>query len=451
MMSKHRLLLAVLIVGMLCPCLFSGCGKNYDPMTRDQWREDIDYLAQELPQRHANLFYTLSEEDFHSRVGQLKASLDAMNGDEIIVELQKLVAAAGDAHTGTNISGGQVYPVEMYWFADGWYVVRTISDYGQILYGKLKAINGQDADEIYGKLAEVISHENDAWLKAQMGYYFMIPSVLHGLHIVDDLQSAAFTFETQAGETEEITLAPVSYNDVKDRLVGKEEDRADLPLYQKNGGQNYWYEYLPEYQTLYFKYNQCSEMEGKSFDDFTHQLLDAMDKDDAQKLVIDLRDNGGGNDMLLYPFIYALSHSPFNQEGRLFVIVGRKTFSSAVLNAVTLEKKTCATFIGEPTGGKPSHFGSVDSFQLPHSGITVRYSTMHLTHCILDDSILADPSALADDPSALEALEESVLRDPDALIEDTPSLIPDTCIEITIQDYIHDRDPVLEYALDYTD
>lgn len=444
---KHRLLSAVLITALLC-ALLSGCGsKDPAPMDTEKWREDIDYLAGELPKRHADLFYTLSEEDFNSRVEQLKASLDTMNEDEIKVEMQRLVAALGDAHTGTNISAGRMYPVEPYYFVDGWYVVSTLRDYEQVLYGKLTAINGHDMDEICARLSEVISHENGAWLKAQMRFYLMIPPVLHGIGIVDDAGNTAFTFETRAGEMVQLDLNPVNFADVKDDIVG--QGTGELPLYRRNSGENYWFEYLDADKTLYFKYNQCGEMEDTPFADFTQALIDTMDNGEMEKLVIDLRDNGGGDEELLFPFIHAVSHSRFNQEGRLFVIVGRQTFSSAVRNAVALRKKTEAIFIGEPTGGKPSHFGATDSFQLPNSGITVRYSTMHLTRVILDDRVLADPSAFAENPAALEELEQSILADPDALIEDTPSLMPDTVLEISIQDYIGNQDPVLQYALSY--
>ena len=444
---RHRLLSAALTVILLCG-LLPGCGRNAPAMDTEKWREDIDYLSAELPQRHANLFYTISEAEFNNRVEQLKESLDTMHEDEIQIALQKLVAAVGDAHTGTNIGAGEMYPVELYYFGDGWYVVSTLRDYEHILYARLTAINGHDIDEVYEKLSGVISHENGAWLKAQMRFYFMLPPVLHGIGVVDDTGETAFTFETRDGERVELDLAPVAFADVQDDIVGQETDARELPLYRQNGGQNYWSEQLDAHKALYFKYNQCREMEDQPFDDFIQGLLDAMDGD-VEKLIIDLRDNGGGNEELLFPFIHAVSHSRFNQEGKLFVIVGRQTFSSAVRNAVTLEKKTEAIFIGEPTGGKPRHFGATQTFTLPNSGITVSYSTMHLTHVILDDRVLADPSAFADDSAALEELEASIFNDPEALIGDSPSLKPDQVIEISIEDYIDNQDPVLRYALEY--
>lgn len=58
-----------------------------------------------------------------------------------------------------------------------------------------------------------------------------------------------------------------------------------------------------------------------------------------------------------------------NQPGKLFVIIGRSTFSAAMFLVGDLEEHTRAIFIGEPTGGKPNHFGSKRAWRRP-SGIT---------------------------------------------------------------------------------
>ena len=45
------------------------------------------------------------------------------------------------------------------------------------------------------------------------------------------------------------------------------------------------------------------------------------------------------------------------------------------MNALELDQQTNATLVGEPTGGKPNHFGEVRSFTLPNSGILIQHST----------------------------------------------------------------------------
>jgi C-terminal processing protease CtpA/Prc len=182
----------------------------------------------------------------------------------------------------------------------------------------------------------------------------------------------------------------------------------------RNANEFFWFEYLDKQQTLYFKYNVCRNMPGLTVQKFTEDLLEFIDSHPVLKLVVDLRNNGGGNSSFLLPFINALKErKQINQKGRLYVVVGRQTFSSAVLNALAFQDGTEAVFVGEPTGGKPNHFGEVRGFVLKNSKIGIQYSTKYFTHSK----------------------------------EDTPAFNPEVLINPSLKDYLEYRDPVLEYIL----
>lgn len=181
----------------------------------------------------------------------------------------------------------------------------------------------------------------------------------------------------------------------------------------KNKDKAYWYEYLKDSKVIYFSYNKCSEMEVKSFKQLSKELMDLINKEDIQKFTIDLRNNGGGNSTILDKFIEEISKSKLNKEGKLFVIIGRKTFSSAILNAVDLKRNTKATLVGEATSGKPNHYGEVKKFKLPNSKITIRYSTKYFKNYNKEDY----------------------------------SLVPDREIQLSIKDYINNVDPVMDYII----
>jgi C-terminal processing protease CtpA/Prc len=61
-------------------------------------------------------------------------------------------------------------------------------------------------------------------------------------------------------------------------------------------------------------------------------------------------------------------------KGRIFVLIGPGTFSSAILNAIEL-KQQGATLVGEPTGGGAGHYGEVKILTLPNSKLAVRYTS----------------------------------------------------------------------------
>jgi hypothetical protein len=90
-----------------------------------------------------------------------------------------------------------------------------------------------------------------------------------------------------------------------------------------------------------------------------------------------VRLNGGGNNFLNRSLLRGIIRTTkIDQPGKLFVIIGRQTFSAAQDFVGELENYTNAIFVGEPTGESPNQFGDPAPIVLPNSGITVRASTL---------------------------------------------------------------------------
>jgi C-terminal processing protease CtpA/Prc len=173
------------------------------------------------------------------------------------------------------------------------------------------------------------------------------------------------------------------------------EDREDIPLYMQNTRQAYWSRYLEREGVLYIQYNQCREDPKKPFRPFARGIGRELRRGSVQKLVIDLRFNGGGDSRVLHPLIRTLERD--YREGReyeLYTIIGRGTFSSAVLNAIDLDQRAGAVLVGEPSAGRPNHYGEVKSMRLPHSGMRLFYSTKYFSRYEKDtDALYPDISA----------------------------------------------------------
>jgi hypothetical protein len=228
-----------------------------------------------------------------------------------------------------------------------------------------------------------------------------------------------FVVEDAEGRRMELDLAPVSQSELAQLPIfnwpGVRRWTRPLILTRPNS-LNYWYEYLEGQRTVYFRYRRCQEMASQPFAGFSQELLSFLDTRDVDRLIIELRDNTGGNSGILDPFIEAIRSRPrFNQTGKLFVLINRGTASSGMLNANTLQLRTRAILIGEPTGGKPNSYGEVRNFTLLHSGLTVNYSTRFFR-----------------------------LRQ-----DDLPALMPDVFVGYPWSALEAGRDPVLEAALNY--
>ena len=117
--------------------------------------------------------------------------------------------------------------------------------------------------------------------------------------------------------------------------------------------------------------------------EWTHWVVESNDVD---KLVIDLRWNGGGNNFLNRPLVHGLIRcDKVNQPGKLFVIVGRNTFSAAQCGATQIERYTDATFVGEPTGSCPNFVGESVMLELPYSKMTASISDLYWQNSVAMD------------------------------------------------------------------
>lgn len=382
-----------------------------------KWIEDVDFLYRELPKRHKNIYFTISEADFLESIQALKRNIPRLENYEIMIEIAKIIASLGDAHTSINMSVYYLCPLEFYWFSDGIYVINTSKADEVLLYKRLTHIDGMEIEKVIETLTTIISHENQSFLKSLLPKYLPAIELLYGLKLAHSVQGLNFTFEDEKGIHQDCYVNSYPFKESIKMLKSNEiKIKANkLPLYRKNTDQNYWQEYIEAYKTLYFNYNACKEMENESVQNFGENLMNFIETSPIEKLVIDLRNNNGGNSTLLDPFIFELKKcKKINQEGNLFVILGRDTFSSALLNAYALKNKTKAILIGEPSGGKPNCYGEVQRFTLQNSGFVVNYSTKY--YPMIDDDLM-------------------------------PSLFPDIEKGLTMQNYLNNEDPCLDYIL----
>jgi hypothetical protein len=390
----------------------AGCSKipptgPYLAEDRDsRWVNDIAYLEKTLPEVHKNLFFHLSEEEFHRQLKELKEKVPGYTDQQIEIELSVILAGIGDTHTGSSIGAEYQYPLEFYWFADGIYITGADKEHADLLYARVSTINGQKIEEVANKLRPLLGAANESWFKTQIVYYLPLPDVLQyfGVSTSEEIELG---IEPANGEEKMVTLKPISYKE----YVAAESPAGPVPLYRSHPDENYWYEYLEDEKIIYLNYNSCQQMRDKPFEIFAREFWDFIEGHEAEKLVLDIRNNRGGISSILDPFIKEVKKSSFNQPGRLYVIIGRDTYSSAVLNAVRLKKETNASFVGEATGGEPNHYGEVKQFTLPNSEKPIRYSTKYFKW----------------------------------LDEDTNTLEPDMVIEETFAAYRAGVDPVTEW------
>jgi tetratricopeptide (TPR) repeat protein len=141
----------------------------------------------------------------------------------------------------------------------------------------------------------------------------------------------------------------------------------------------YWFEYLSDTKSVYFQFNFVErEWNHETFEEFRTRLFSFIDTHEVEKFIIDLRYNSGGDGSLLDPFLHEIiKRDRINRKGSLFVLVGRKTFSAAVMLIGSLKRHTNAYFVGEPAGAPLNHRGEPQTYTLPHSKFLLQLSTLY--------------------------------------------------------------------------
>lgn len=149
-------------------------------------------------------------------------------------------------------------------------------------------------------------------------------------------------------------------------------------------------------------------------ENFAQHILGFINENKSERLIIDLRDNYGGDFFVgLKLAQFLLLADSINWKSGVYTLIDNVTFSAAMSNAAQFSQILNSKLVGEPTGAKPSGYQDMGQFSLPNSGLVVTFSK-RLYHFKEDQ------------------------RD---------ALYPDEHIEVSIEDYLNGYDRQLRWVL----
>ena len=169
--------------------------------------------------------------------------------------------------------------------------------------------------------------------------------------------------------------------------------------------------YLEDARTIYVRY---SEVRGGTTA-VAEEILDRAKLPDVDRVVVDIRRNGGGDNTTIGPLLRVLRDPAIDRPGRLVILIGRGTFSAAANFATDLEQTTTAWFAGEDMGGSPNLYGDVFEVRLPQSEQSLFMAARYWERSTPDDTRI--------------------------------TIEPDLAVPFSSADYLAGRDPVLDAVL----
>jgi C-terminal processing protease CtpA/Prc len=397
----------------------------------DALRADLRFLLMTCEAVHPDLYHKASCAEVAALLTEIESSLgEPLTRRKFFPHAARLAACFGDGHTAVQspyeewnqfcAAGGLVFPMEVTLAGDVLRVVRCHQPDCPLAPGDtLLTINGESVAAVLARFRQERAGPA-IWVDVLLAQRMTARLWLHGVRAPFEVEYVA----TADGARRTVALdgLPAAAWRIAASSAGR--------------GPNYRFEWLDgDIGYLDFR----SMVDRPAFRALLTPMFTELRDRPARGLIVDLRRNGGGNsqlgdDLLSYisdrPYrmagrkewkvsrqlksylkahvpvwirwfplewlheqgrrlwltpegqcavfegvLYRPPSNPLHFDGPVCLLIGRSTFSSALMLANAVADYDLATLIGEETAETPNSFGEVYSFDLPHTRLSVGVST----------------------------------------------------------------------------
>jgi hypothetical protein len=340
-------------------------------LTPAQWRQDLHALAVELPERHANAFFSLSKTEFDAEVAALDRRIDTANGDEMYVGLQQIAKSVGDGHTGVNAPPDRrPMPIEVARFGEDFRIAAVGPGLDNALGARILKIGGLPVADVWTRVLTLTARSELMGLREGDGLIYLARGyALHGLGVIPDRNHAVYTLMDDSGRVFDIDVQGLK----PDETVKMTSGYSETALRFQKPDAPFWCQTLVKDHAVYCAWHSYQNLKANA-----QAMFALVDSAKPGKLIIDMRDNDGGDNTVGYAEIVKPieARADLNVRGRLYVLVGPLTFSAAMNNAAQFQDETKAILVGQTIGERPNSYQEPRQFRLPNSHLVVRASTL---------------------------------------------------------------------------
>lgn len=423
---------AIILLLFFVTCLVSSQNK----LSRSLLLEDSDTLYIGIKELHPDMFANYSEREWIKEFDIAKSCLkDSMNLFDFYRVMAPLVAKLGDGHTGLLFPKSEIKKANTLLFplsitvdklSKKIYTKEINNDFKNIPIGaEIVGINGEKYDVIVDNLLKYISGEAE-FFKIEI-LNSMFPE-LYYIAYNNSIFNIRYKFENTL---DEIQIKGTCHFPTQSSVVPERSYSVSL------GGEN------PKYAIL--KLDQCTS-DLAPYSSFLDSTFCVLKKEKINNLIIDIRNNGGGDsraadelfqyispvpftqcDRLIskiservkrsYTFLHdfpiglkeqvfdtdSLRNNPNRYTGKIYLLTSNYTFSAAADLAWTFKHYNMGVIIGEETGGLGVCFGDSAPLYLTNTKLKCGVSwkkfynvgaTDKDVHGVIPNSIIPSPEAL---------------------------------------------------------
>lgn len=403
---KHLRTLARRAAGLCLALTLAVPAWAAEPLDAEKRQEDLTFLYEEILMKgHPNAFSNAPETEFQTAKAEIEARLETVSDTEFLLDLMRLTALAGDSHTSVSVGSAaafRAYPFSMIRRGDVWYLSAAAPEDGDLLCQEVTLLAGKPVEEVAAAYGTLFASDNPVHLRRQFRQACNVADIYEYLGLVEAGEPLAVTLKN--GKT--LSLEPMDMDAmnelaavrIADRIKGEPETAAADVSYSAK----------PLTDSVYYiQYNVCREDSELPMEDFAAQVAGDLDAGDYGRVLLDLRNNGGGSDGVIWP-LFEVLRDAMDGGAELVGLIGERTFSSALINAVEIQEMG-GVLAGEDAGGSVCHFGAVRTFSLPNSKVRGQVSSKYLDlNTLLDAAAGRGVEALAADVSIPQTLEDTL-------------------------------------------
>ena len=375
-------------------------------LTKEQAIFDIDALIYGISQVHPDIFSVCRQEDLLRAVNKAKLSLtDSVSPMQLFKAAAPIVAMIGDGHTNLLFPNNSVFtrdlkrfPVYANVLPDSSLICRSSLDSIIGRGDKILSINNISADSIVASMMPYVSGERSHLRLSRVSTMFT--SLFQMLYASDK-----YDVIYQPKGTDKVlqhTFTATTWDEIKKRCPTTKSGK-------KYADYSYSVDSINSVAIMDFR--ECSDIER--IEHFADSMFTDLKERNISNLIIDIRNNGGGNSGVGDVVLRYISNEPFLQmdkalirvtplsarlmgnpdvepmlafqeadsthyiqprspqeghyAGNVYLLTSTKTFSSAASFSWAFKECGMGTVIGEETGGMNVCYGDILKYKLPVS------------------------------------------------------------------------------------
>jgi tetratricopeptide (TPR) repeat protein len=342
------------------------------------WNYDLDFFVAEIRRMHYSYRTHPLPAGFDEDVRQLRRRIPQLSDAAMRPEFQRLLARLGDGHTRLQGAPLRAIPFAFYKFSDGMFVIDAPADCGCV-GDRVVALGSTPIQTAVDKITPFLSVDNAMGVRLQAPIYLRFTEYLRAAEIVPSENEVEVSLEGPRGRRQFSARPTDGFEMMGRRLMpSKLPSAGKVPRYLQRVSDNYWFEILPDGKTVYLQFNQVFDEPGNTIEQFAVKVRAALASSRIRNLIVDMRNNPGGNLNLFTPLLRSIITFEATRDGAgLYVLTGRQTFSAAQVFVNELDRYTSAVIAGEPSGSRPNFVGESAPTTLPYSGLEMTISTRY--------------------------------------------------------------------------